>query len=62
MRDKGEEVPFFSEKIRRKSSKKSFQKFFEKSLDIFKKSVIIDNVKREGQMTNKKMGGDLSAV
>ena len=29
------------------------KKIFEKSIDIFKKSVIIDNVKRESRMTNK---------
>lgn len=42
--------------------KNIFKKFFEKSIDIFKKSVIIDNVKRESRMTEIKMGGDLSAV
>ena len=42
--------------------KNLFKKIFEKSIDIFGKSVIIDNVKRENRMTNKKMGGDLSAV
>lgn len=29
------------------------KKIFEKSIDIFKKSDIIDNVKRESRMTNK---------
>lgn len=42
--------------------KNIFKKIFEKSIDIFKKSDIIDNVKRENRMTSKKMGGDLSAV
>ena len=42
--------------------KNIFKKNFEKSVDIFGKSDIIDNVKRENRMTNKKMGGDLSAV
>ena len=42
--------------------KNLFKKIFEKSIDIFGKSDIIDNVKRENRMTNKKMGGDLSAV
>lgn len=42
--------------------KNIFKKIFEKSIDIFKKSDIIINVKRESRMTNKKMGGDLSAV
>lgn len=54
-------APFLIFLFRRSSSKKSFQKIFEKSIDIFRKSDIINNVKRENRMTNKKMGGDLSA-
>ena len=42
--------------------KNLFKKFFEKSIDIFRKSDIINNVKRESRMTKIKMGGDLSAV
>lgn len=42
--------------------KNLFKKIFEKSIDIFRKSVIINNVKRESQMTKIKMGGDLSAI
>ena len=54
------EIPhFYLDEIRLKNL---FKNFLKKSLDIFKKSVIIDNVKRESQMTNKKMGSDLSAV
>ena len=42
--------------------KNLFKKIFEKGIDFSKKSVIIDNVKRESRMTKIKMGGDLSAV
>lgn len=41
--------------------KNLFKNFFEKSIDIFRKSDIINNVKRESRMTKIKMGGDLSA-
>ena len=34
--------------------KNILKKIFEKSIDIFKKSDIIDNVKRASRMTNKK--------
>ena len=34
--------------------KNLFKKIFEKGIDFFKKSDIIDNVKRENRMTNKK--------
>ena len=34
--------------------KNLFKKIFEKSIDISKKSDIINNVKRESRMTNKK--------
>lgn len=42
---------YFLDEVRLKNI---FKKFFEKSIDIFKKSDIIDNVKRESRMTNKK--------
>ena len=56
-RDKGKRFPFsLKEKIRRNSSKKYFQKIFEKNIDIFKKSVIIDNVKRESKWVLSEVG------
>ena len=42
--------------------KNLFKKIFEKSIDIFRKSVIINNVKRGKPNDKNKMGGDLSAV